>query len=462
MKNISCVILAAGQGTRMKSEIPKVLFDICGKTMIEHLLETVKELDFNKIYIVVGHKADLVKQKILESSVGKKLKDKLVFVLQGKQLGSGHAVKVVEKHVSKSEKYLLVLSADVPLISKETLNKLITQHFSNSVECTVLSVILENPYGYGRIVRDISKKFVAIVEEVDATEQQKLIKEINAGIYVFSLPSLWQALKQIKPDNKKGEYYLTDTIKFFSSKQTVLCENINEVKGVNTKKDLVEVIEVVRKKILENLMLSGVIIVLPQTVYIDCNTKIEPDTKILQGCVITNSEIGKSCTIGPHSFISDSKIGNHTEIVYSYINFAEIGDKCSIGPFSRIRPQTKICDEVKIGNFVEVKKSKISSGVKINHLSYIGDAIIEENVNVGAGTITCNYDGIKKHKTYVGKNVFIGSNVNLVAPIKIGNNVVIGAGSTVTKDVPENTLVIARAQEVYKYNHRIIKKLFGN
>jgi bifunctional UDP-N-acetylglucosamine pyrophosphorylase/glucosamine-1-phosphate N-acetyltransferase len=462
MRNVSCVVLAAGEGTRMKSELPKVLFDICGKTMIEHLLGTIKEINFYKIYIVVGYKSELVKQKILDSSIGKKLNKKIVFVNQEKQLGSGDAVKLVEKYVSKTEKCLVVLSADVPLVSKETLNELITQHWSNSVECTVLSVVLENPYGYGRIVRDISKKFVTIVEEVDATQQQKLIKEVNAGIYVFSLPNLWHALKQITPDNNKGEYYLTDVVKFLSSKQTVVCKNVNEVKGVNTKKDLAEVTEIVRKKILENLMLSGVTIVLPQTVYIDCNTKIEPDTKVLQGCVITNSQIGKNCVIGPYSFISDSKVGNDTEIVYSYINFSEIGNKCSIGPFSRIRPQTKLYDEVKIGNFVEIKKSEISSGTKINHLSYIGDAVIEDNVNVGAGTITCNYDGIKKHKTYVGKNVFIGSNVNLVAPIKIGSNVVIGAGSTVTKDVPKNTLVIARAQEVHKYNHEIIKKLFGD
>jgi len=462
MKNISCVILAGGEGTRMKSEVPKVLLDICGKLMIEHLLQTVKELDFYKVYVVVGYKSDLVKQKILQSSVGRRLKNKFVFVYQEKQLGSGHALKLVEKYVSKSEKYLVVLSADVPLVSKETLEELIKQHCSNSVECSVLSVFLENPYGYGRIVRDISKKFVAIVEEVDATQQQKLIKEVNTGIYIFSLPNLWPALKQITPDNNKGEYYLTDVVKFLSSKQTVVCKDINEVKGVNTKKDLAEVVEIVRKRVLENLMLSGVTIILPQTVYIDCNTKIEPETKVLQGCVIINSEIGRNCVIGPYSFISHSKVGNDTEIVYSYVDLADIGNKCSIGPFSRIRPQTKLYDEVKIGNFVEIKKSKINSGTKINHLSYIGDAVIEENVNIGAGTITCNYDGIKKHKTYISKNVFVGSNVNLVAPIKIGSNVVIGAGSTVTKNVPKNTLVIARAQEVHKYNHEIIKKLFSN
>ena len=462
MKNTSCVILAAGEGTRMKSDIPKVLFDICGKTMVEHLLGTVKELDFYKIYVIVGYKSELVKQKILDSSIGKNLKNKFVFLKQEKQLGSGHALKLVEKHISKSEKYLVILSADVPLVSRKTLEELIIQHCSNLVDCSVVSVVLENPYGYGRIVRDISKKFVTIVEEVDATEQQKLIKEVNAGIYMFSLPSLWHALKQITPDNNKGEYYLTDVVKFLSSKQTFVCKNANEVKGVNTKKDLAEVTEIVRKRILESLMLSGVTIVLPQTVYIDCNTKIASETKILQGCIITNSEIGKNCVIGPYSFISDTKIGDETEVIYSYINLADIGNKCSIGPFSRIRPQTKLYDEVKIGNFVEIKKSKIGSRTKINHLSYIGDAVIEENVNIGAGSITCNYNGIRKHKTYISKNTFVGSNVNFVAPIKIGSNVVIGAGSTVTKDVPKNTLVIARAQEVHKYNHRLIKKLFSN
>lgn len=461
--NIGCVILAAGEGTRMVSDLPKVLFDICGKAMIEYVLDSVKSIDrIKKIYIVVGYKAELVQSYVSKLKLNSNTRKKIVFVKQNQQLGSGHAVKQVKKFIDKSIEHLLVLSGDVPLVSVNTLKDLLDTHLTNQVSCSVLSVLMDNPYGYGRIIRDISKKFVAIVEETEATEQQKSVKEVNSGIYVFRLPYLWHAIEKIKPDNKKGEYYLTDVVKFIESKQTVLCKNSYEVKGVNNRKELNEIIEIVRKKIIDNHLLNGVSIVLPDTVYIDWNTKIAADTKILQGCIITNSEIGKNCVIGPYSVIDNTTVGNGTNISFSHISFAKIGNCCSIGPFSRIRPETVVSDNVSIGNFVELKKSLISNGTKINHLSYVGDTTVEENVNIGAGTITCNYDGIRKHKTYIGKNSFIGSNVNLVAPIKIGENVVIGAGSTVTHNVPANTLVIARAEEVHKKGHRIIQKLFSN
>lgn len=460
--NIGCVILAAGEGTRMLSDLPKVLFNICGKAMIEYILDTVQFVDgIKKIYIVVGYKSEVVETYISKLKFNSKIKNKIVFVKQNQQLGSGHAVKQVKKFVDKSIKHLLILSGDVPLVSATTLKNLVKTHLTNQVHCSVLSVLMDNPYGYGRIIRDISKKFVAIVEETEATELQKNVKEVNSGIYVFTLPYLWNAIDKIKPDNKKGEYYLTDAVKFIESKQTVLCKNPYEVKGVNNRKELSEITEFVRKKIIDNLLLNGVTIILPDTVYIDWNTKIAVDTKIFQGCVITNSEIGKNCVIGPYSVIDNTKVGNGTNITFSHISCAKIGNFCSIGPFSRIRPNTVLYDNVSIGNFVEVKKSLIYNDTKINHLSYVGDATVNKNVNIGAGTITCNYDGIKKHKTFIGENSFIGSNVNLVAPIKIGKNVVIGAGSTVTHNVAPNTLVISRAKEVHKKEHRIVKKLFN-
>lgn len=459
--NIGCVILAAGEGTRMKSQMPKVLFDICGKPMIGHLLCTVgKVKKFTKFYIVVGYKAEEVKQKILSLDETKKIKDKLEFVYQKEQKGSGDALLKVKGYLSKEIKHLVVLSADVPLISEKTLNMLVEHHLRQKVDCSVLSVVLENPYGYGRIVRDISKKFVGIVEELDADESQKRIKEVNTGIYVFNVEPLWKALEKIKPNNKKKEYYLTDVVKYISSKDALVCSNPQEVKGINTRRDLIEAIEIVRKKIIEDLLLSGVTVHLPETVYIDINTKIAQDTEIFPGCVVQNSEIGENCKIGPFSFLSNTKVAKDTQILYSYLTDVEIGSNCRIGPFSKIINNTKIYDNVIIGNFAEITRSIISSYVKIKHHSYIGDTEIKERVNIGAGTITCNYDGIKKSKTYIGENTFVGSNVNLVAPIRIGKNVMIAAGSTITEDIPDNTLAIARSKQTIKPQHRIIKMLF--
>jgi len=460
-KNIGCVILAAGEGTRMKSEDrPKLLFDICGKSIIEFVLETVSKINFKKVYVVVGFKSDIVKQHILNSEfISDNFKKKIVFVEQKKRLGSGDAVKQVKKVVDKNIKYLLVLSGDVPLISQQTIENLIATHIASQTECSVLSVIMENPYGYGRIIRDLSKKFIDIVEETELTDEQKSIKEVNVGVYVFNLPVLWNAVSKIKPDNKKKEYFLTDVVRFLSSMQTVLCKNSQEVKGINTRKDLAEIEEFVRKKILEDLMINGVTIKMPNTVYVDFKSKIGVSTEILPGSIILNSKIGKNCIIGPYSVLINILVKDKTEIVYSYVRDSKIGSECKIGPFSRIRPRTKIENNVRIGNFVEIKNSSIGKNTKVNHLSYIGDTTLFEDVNIGAGTITCNYDGIKKYKTIIGKKVFVGSNVNLVAPIKIGNNVVVAAGSTLTKDVPSNTFVIARAQEVQKPNHRIVKRL---
>ncbi len=463
LKNVGCVILAAGAGTRMKSELPKVLFDICGKKVIEYVLESVAEIkEINNIYIVVGYKSGLVENELKLTKIYNKLKNKITFVKQPQLLGSGDALKHVKKYITKSVEHLLVLCGDVPLISSKTLKNLLNSHLSNNVDCTVLSVIMDEPSGYGRIIKDLSKKFVDIVEEVDATESQKAIKEVNSGIYVFRLPQLWTALEKIKPDNKKKEYYLTDTVRYLNSKQTFLCKDPKEVQGINTRKDLMIISENVRNRIIDNLVLNGVTIIMPQTVYIDWDSKIEPDTTIFQGCVITKSHIEKNCMIGPYSVINSSYIKSNTSVIFSHIECSTIGNNCSIGPFSRIRASTTIKKNVTIGNFVEIKNSKIDDGVKIKHLAFIGDATLKESVNIGAGTITCNYDGIKKNKTFIGKKAFVGSNVSIVAPIKIGDNVVIGAGSTVTKDVPSNTLVIARSQEIHKKNHKIIKRIFGD
>ncbi len=461
MKNVGCVILSAGKGERMYSETPKAVFPIFGKSMIEYILESVSSIDFRKIYIVVGYKQEIVKQTILNLDIYPKVKNKIVFVVQKLQLGSGHALLQVEKFIDKKIDVLVVIPCDVPLIKPETIKGLLQQHKKENVECCVLTTVIHNPYGYGRIIKDSKGHLVEIVEENDANDIQKKIKEVNTGIYTFALPNLWNALKKIRADNKKNEYYLTDVIKFLSTKTTYLCENSIEVKGVNTRFDISEIENILRKKIVETLMLSGVSIEMPETVFIDSKSKIENDTIIHPYCILKNVLIKKYCEIGPYSFIENSTVDTGTKIVFSYVVNSKIGKNCKIGPFSRIRPETSIMDEVSIGNFVEVKKSLIHQGSKINHLTYIGDTEIGKRVNIGAGVITCNYDGIKKHKTFIGNECFIGSNVNLIAPIKIGKHVVIAAGSTVTKDVPDNTFVISRPEEIHKQNHRIVKRLFN-
>lgn len=460
MSKVGCVILSAGEGTRMKSEVPKMLFTICGKTIIEHVLDTVLKLEeIEKIYVVVGYKKDLIKSKIT-TSLSKKSLSKIVFVTQPKQLGSGDAVLKTKNFVSKNITSLLVISGDVPLITKDTLKKLIETQKSSNVDSCVLSVEVPEPFSYGRIVRDSFGNFEKIVEEKDASLQEKSINEINSGIYVFKLPVLWENLKKITPENKKREYYLTDVIKYSNTKTTFKIKNYLEVKGINTRADLAEVENVVREKLLYNLMLEGVSIYLPQTVYIDYFTKVGPESVIYPNTILKNSLIKENCVLGPCSSIENSFVDKNTKIIYSFITDSRIGKNCKIGPFSRLRPGTKIFDDVSIGNFVEIKNSVVKQGCKINHLSYIGDTNLEQEVNIGAGTITCNYDGKTKHRTFIGKKSFIGSNTNLIAPLKIGNNVVIAAGSTISKDVAPYTLAIERSTEVHKKNHRIIKELY--
>lgn len=459
-KDLGIVILAAGEGTRMKSSVPKVLFSICGKSIIEHVIQTALDLSANRVYVVVGHKKEEVKNKVL-GSFSREQQKKIVFVVQEKQLGSGHAVLQVKDVIDRSISKLLVLSGDVPLITEETLKKLLLKQQTSGVDCCVLSVEVENPFSYGRIVRDKNDKFVDIVEEKDANFCQRQIKEVNSGIYVFKLPSLWESLKKVKPENKKKEYYLTDVVRYSNTKDTLTIKDEIEVKGINTRYDLAGVEEIVRKRLLKKFMLEGVSVVMPESVYVDYYTKIGVDSVIYPGCVITSSVIGENCFIGPYSEIKNSYIDDGTKVIFSYIEGSKIGKNCKIGPYSRIRPTTNLIENVSVGNFVEVKNSVIKNGSKINHLSYVGDAEIEERVNVGAGTITCNYDGIKKYNTFIGKDSFIGSNTNLIAPIKVGNNVVIAAGSTVSKDVLPYTLVIERSQEIHKHKHRIVKKLYN-
>jgi len=453
MKNIAVVVLAAGEGTRMKSELPKVLHEVCGKPMISWVLESVQGLKPRDIFVVVGHKSQVVRENISGDGIS--------FIEQKKQLGSGHALMQVEKRLSGWHGSILVLCADTPLIKADTLAALLKFHCGEDNAATVLSVTNENPFGYGRIVRSPLGQVEKIVEEKDASPDVRRIKEINSGIYCFESPAVWGTLKKIKPENIKREYYLTDALDILNSlgKKTgaFLIKDAGEVLGVNSRAELAVAEKVKRAEILERLMVSGVTIVDPRNTYISVDARIGRDSIIYPGTIVEGkSEIGSGCRIGPFTFVSDSELGNGVEARSAYIYGSKVGDGAKIGPFTHIRPGTVIKTNVRVGNFSEVKNSVLDEGSKVNHLSYIGDATLGKKVNVGAGTITCNYDGFKKHRTVIGDRSFIGSNVNLVAPVTVGRDVVIGAGSTITEDIPSKSLAIARARQVNKKRKIVI------
>ncbi|MDR3243727.1 MAG: bifunctional UDP-N-acetylglucosamine diphosphorylase/glucosamine-1-phosphate N-acetyltransferase GlmU, partial [Elusimicrobiota bacterium] len=355
---------------------------------------------------------------------------------------------------------ILAISGDVPLIKSSTLSALIRHNSKNKNSATVLSTIVDNPFGYGRIVKN-ANLFEKIVEEKDASIEQKQINEINSGIYCFD-DLIWDILKKIKPNNVKKEYYITDSIAILKQEGKLVglykTDDNSEVKGINNRKELAEAENIIQDRKIKELLDKGVSFIDTKSVYISDDAKIGQDTVIYPGVFIANNvSIGKDCKIEGSSYIADSKIADSVLISYSYINGAEIEKGVRIGPYSHIRPQSHLKENVKVGNFSEIKKSKLEKGAKVNHLSYIGDAQIGKSVNIGAGTITCNFDGIKKHETIIEDNVFVGSNVNLVAPVKVGKNALIAAGSTITHDIPSNQLAIERTKQQH-INRRIIMK----
>ncbi|MBI5574301.1 MAG: bifunctional UDP-N-acetylglucosamine diphosphorylase/glucosamine-1-phosphate N-acetyltransferase GlmU [Elusimicrobia bacterium] len=461
MKNTIAIILAAGEGTRFNSETPKVLHKILGKMIISRVVEIVD--GFDKKIIVVGHKSELVKKSISpvrngvpQSGISNRVSDKnVVFVEQIVQLGSGDAVKQTEKILKNFTGDLVILSGDVPLLKKETVGKLLSVHKKEKAVATVLTCEVENPSHYGRIIRNADGTVKSIVESKDASDDVKKIKEINSGVYVFSSKELFSALHKIKNDNSKREYYLTDVISILSRQNKKIIaykiENFREIMGINNRCELAQAENYIREKVLENLMHSGVTIVNPATVYIEETVEIEKDAMIMPSTIIKGrTKIGSGGVIGPFSYIEDSTIDKNVEIRASFVYGAEIADDVKIGPFSHIRKETKIGRHARIGNFSEIKKSAIGENTKVSHLSYIGDSQLGKNINIGAGTITCNYDGKNKHKTEIGDYTFVGSNTNLIAPVKIGKGVLIAAGSTITHNVPDNKLAIARERQVIK------------
>lgn len=408
MRNVAAIILAAGEGTRMESSIPKVLHPICGKPMIEYPIDTINSIGIRSIIIVIGHRADLVRERLK----GVKC------VNQDKLLGTGDAVLKAKRSLSKDDRIdtVLICYGDVPLLTPETLKRIIDRHVSTRSGCTLLTSHLKNPTGYGRIQRSDNDKIVKVVEELDASIYEKVIEEVNVGVYCFNKDILFEALESIRPNNRKKEYYLTDVIGILARSNALIdavsTDVPEEFLGVNTRDDLIHAEQIIRHRVLRRIMQKGVRVVDPQNTYVEEGVEIEKDTVIY-----------------PYTFIERG---------------VKIGTRCSIGPFARLRSGTVVGDEVSIGNFVEIVRSHIDRYTKIRHQAYIGDTIIGKRVNIGAGTIVANYDGRRKHKTVIEDNAFIGTGTILIAPVKIGKGAVTGAGSVVTKNknVPAGKTVV--------------------
>ncbi len=447
MADLLTIILAAGKGTRMKSKLIKVLHTVAGKSMLGHVVDSVSNLPA-KTVCIIGYQGERVKEEFADKNI--------CFVNQEKQMGTGHAVKQAIDYIKAHNGPVLILCGDTPLLKTDTIKRMLAKHKSNNAGLTILTACLENPSGYGRIIKNNNGLIVAIREEDDATEKEKKIKEINSGVYCFDSHLLAEALTELNCDNAQGEYYLTDTLDYIRKKNagiiSVITDDPLEITGVNDRRNLARAEKIMREKINNFHMDNGVTIIDPSTTYIDSGVEIGQDTIIYPFTYIEKeSKIGTSCNIGPHSRLVSVNLGNNVNIKAScIIKESKIGNNCNIGPFAHIRPDCNIADDVKIGDYVELKKAIIAKNTKVPHLSYVGDAEIGEKTNVGAGTIFANYDGKNKHKTTVGDSVFIGSNTTLVAPVKVNSHSKTGAGSVVTRDVKENTTVVGVPARVFK------------
>ncbi len=438
---LSVAILAAGRGTRMASSIPKVLHQLSGKTLLQRVIDSCKQLKPDNIYIIVGHKSRVVEDSILQNKG-------IHFIVQNPQKGTGHAIQVLSQKVKNHKGKLMVLNGDVPLIKAETLKKLIKFHDSKAADVSLITTMKENPYGYGRVFTK-DNLIERIVEEKDCNKNERLNLLTNAGIYCFSWESLSKIINALKNKNKQKEIYLTDTISLLKKSYSFEVEDDRELQGINNRVQLSKCEETIQNLIKEKHMMGGVTFINPSSCTISEESTIGMDVIIEANTHIRGkSKISNNCKIGPNVFIKDTIINDNCEIINSTIFNSKIMDHVKIGPYSHIRPNSEISSQSKIGNFVEIKNSKINEEVKINHLSYIGDSKIGKCTNIGAGTITANFDGIKKYPTNIGKNSNIGANTVLIAPINLGDSVTTGAGSVITKDSRNNSLAIARSKQV--------------
>ncbi|MEQ2877514.1 bifunctional UDP-N-acetylglucosamine diphosphorylase/glucosamine-1-phosphate N-acetyltransferase GlmU [Enterococcus asini] len=440
------IILAAGKGTRMKSKLYKVLHPVCGKPMVEHIMNRVTETAPNEIITIVGHGAELVK---------KQLGDRSEYALQAEQLGTGHAVLQAEPFLKGKKGTTLVISGDTPLLTSETLNNLFEYHQGKNASATILTAKADDPTGYGRIVRDHVGIVEKIVEQKDATLEEARIQEINTGTYCFDNELLFDALSQLDTDNAQGEYYLTDIIEILKKAgknvAAYLTEDFDESLGVNDRVALSKANELMRARINHQHMLNGVSFIDPKATYIDDGVVIGAETVIEPGVYLKGKTvIGENCLITANSQITDSIIEDDVTVKTSVVEESILRKGSDVGPYAHLRPKAEIGEKAHVGNFVEVKKAVIGEGTKVGHLTYVGDAILGKDINVGCGVVFVNYDGKNKHQTTVGDHSFVGSSVNLIGPVNVAPNSMIAAGSTITKDIPEGAMGIARARQENK------------
>ena len=443
------IILAAGKGTRMKSDLPKVLHKVAGISMLEHVFRSVNAINPEKTVTVVGHKAELVEQVLAGQTD---------FVRQTEQLGTGHAVMMAEPVLENLTGQTLVIAGDTPLITGESLKNLIDFHINHKNVATILTAEADNPFGYGRIVRNQHDEVLKIVEQKDASDFEQQIKEINTGTYVFDNARLLEALKNINTNNAQGEYYITDVTGIFRENGEKVgaytLKDFDESLGVNDRVALATAESVMRRRINQQHMVNGVSFVNPHATYIDVDVEIAPEVQVEANVTLKGqTKIGAETILTNGTYIVDSVIGERTVITNSMIEESSVADGVTVGPYAHIRPGSSLAKDVHVGNFVEVKGSSIGENTKAGHLTYIGNSEVGANVNFGAGTITVNYDGQKKYKTIIGDNVFVGSNSTIIAPVELGDNSLVGAGSTITKDVPADAIALGRGRQINKEDY---------
>lgn len=443
MLDLVTVILAAGKGTRMKSKLPKVLHKAAGKPMLQHVLDAAKGAGAKRNIVVVGFGGEQVKEA---------MGDQAEFVVQTEQLGTGHAVKQAKPLLQAEKGTVVVLCGDTPLVTADLITKLYEGHKAAGAKATVLTAIMPDATGYGRIIRTEAGDVARIVEQKDATEAERQVKEVNSGIYCFEIQDLFAALEQVGCDNAQGEYYLPDVLGILREQGekiwAVAADDYESTLGINSRVQLAGAEKILRRRKNIELMDNGVTLLDPDSTFVDADVQVGPDTVIypftwLEG----NTVIGENCQIGPNSRFSDAKLGNNVTAQFTYAHECQVDDGVTMGPYVHLRPKAHIYNDVKIGNFVEVKNSNVGVGTKLPHLQYIGDADVGSNVNCGCGTVTVNYDGKNKHRTVIGDNAFVGCQTALVAPVKVGEGAYIGAGSVITKDVAPADLAIGRAHQ---------------
>ena len=456
MGNRMAIVLAAGKGTRMRSDLYKVLHTVCGLPMVEHVIRAVKQSGVTQVVSIVGHGAEQVKEVLQDASQ---------YALQREQLGTGHAVLQAKDLLGNQEGNTLVICGDTPLLTGDTLTELFAYHEQSGARATILTALADDPTGYGRVIRSASGDVLKIVEQKDASPEELAVQEINTGTYVFDNQALFSALSQVTNENAQGEYYLPDVIEIMKSQGDAVSAHImsdmNEALGVNDRVALTQATDLMGRRINERHMRNGVTLIKPDTTYIEVDVEIQSDTVVEPGVVLKGrTQIGSKCFIGAQTEIVESVIADNVSITQSVIEHSTVQSGTSIGPFAHLRPNSQLGHNVHVGNFVEVKNSTLGDGTKAGHLTYVGDSDLGQDINLGCGTIFVNYDGKHKHRSKVGDQAFIGCNSNIVSPVEIGARAFIAAGSTITKDVPEEALAISREaqQNIPNYWQKFNKK----